>query len=45
MGLAYDRFGDFRFSLIVVASVLAMLAIAGLWATPPKLRDPIPETG
>lgn len=45
MGLAYDRFGDFRFSLIVVASVLAMLAVAGLWATPPKLRDLIPETG
>ena len=45
MGLAFDRFGNFRFSLIVAASVLAVLAVAGLWATPPKVRDPIPETG
>ncbi len=36
MGLAYDRFGDFRLSLIVIASVLAVLAFAGLWATPPR---------
>ena len=45
MGLAFDSFGNFRFSLIVAASVLAVLAVAGLWATPPKVRDPIPETG
>jgi len=45
MGLAFDRFGNFRFSLIVVASVLAVLAVAGLWATPPKPKDPLPETG
>ena len=45
MGLAFDRFGNFRFSLIVVASVLAVLAVAGLWATLPKPKDPLPETG
>ena len=45
MGLFFDRFGDFRFSLIVVASILAVLAIAGLWATPPKFRNSIPEIG
>ena len=45
MALAFDRFGDFRFSLIVAASVLAVLAVAGLWATPPKPKDPLPETG
>lgn len=45
MGLGFDRFGNFRFSLIVAASVMAILAVVGLWATPPKLRDPIPETG
>ena len=45
MGLAFDSFGNFRFSLIVAASVLAVLAVAGLWATPPKPKDPLPETG
>jgi MFS family permease len=45
MGLAFDRFGNFQLSLIVAASVMAIMAIAGLWATPPKLRDPLPETG
>jgi len=45
MALTFDRFGDFRFSLIVAASVLAVLAVAGLWATPPKPKDPLPETG
>ncbi|TFH35916.1 MAG: MFS transporter [Anaerolineales bacterium] len=44
MGLAYDRFGDFRFSLIVVAGVLAVLAVTGLWATPPEQKNPIPAT-
>ena len=37
MGLSFDYFGDFRFSLIVVASILAVLAVAGLWATPPSV--------
>ena len=45
MGIAFDHFGNFRFSLIVASIILAVLAVAGLWATPPKLRSPIPETG
>jgi MFS family permease len=45
MGLSYDSSGSFQFSLSVVACVLAVLAVAGLWATPPKLRKPIPEAG
>ena len=45
MGFSFDRSGDFQSALIVAAVVLAVLAVAGLWATPPKLRDPIPETG
>jgi OFA family oxalate/formate antiporter-like MFS transporter len=44
MGLSYDHFGDFRFSLIVVACVLAALSIAGLWATPPQRREVMAET-
>jgi MFS family permease len=45
MGLSYDSSGSFQFSLSVVACVLAVLAVAGLWATPPKLRKPIPVAG
>ena len=45
MGLSFDRFGDFRFSLTVAASILAMLAFASLWATPPTLQNPVVETG
>jgi MFS family permease len=44
MGLSFDRFGDFQLSLIVVATVLAVLAVVGLWATPPQLRDPLLKT-
>jgi sugar phosphate permease len=40
MGLAFDRFGDFKISLLVSAAILGVLAIAGLWATPPQETIP-----
>ena len=45
MGIAFDHFGNFQSSLIVAACVLAVFAVTGLWATPPKLRSPIPAIG
>jgi sugar phosphate permease len=35
MGLSYDQSGSFLNSLLVIASLLVCLAVAGLWATAP----------
>jgi MFS family permease len=43
MGLAFDSFGSFQFSLIVIAIMLVILAVIGIWATPPRLPDPTPD--
>ena len=42
MGVSYDKQGDFYSSLTVIAIILIALAIAALWATPPKIQDPSP---
>ena len=36
MGVSYDHFGDFTFSLIATAVIMFGLSFANLWATPPK---------
>jgi len=35
MGISFDQTGDFYISLLIIAVILFVLAIAGLWATPP----------
>jgi MFS family permease len=42
MGFTYDQFGDYRWSLIFFIAVLAPLAIAAFFATPPA-REPVPD--
>jgi sugar phosphate permease len=37
MGVSYDTFGDFFISLVVCAVFMFGLAIANLWATPPRM--------
>ena len=41
MGISYDLSGDFFISLAGFAVVLFALAIAGFWATPPKVAYPV----
>ncbi|MEK6221922.1 MAG: MFS transporter [Chloroflexota bacterium] len=36
MGLSFDQSGGFTISLLVIATLLIVLSIACLWATPPK---------
>jgi len=35
MGVSFDRTGDFFNSLLSIAIILIVLAVAGIWATPP----------
>ena len=36
MGISFDHFGDYQFSLMIGAIIFLVLAISGFWATPPK---------
>ncbi len=36
IGISFDHFGDYQFSLMIVAIFFLILSISSFWATPPK---------
>ncbi len=41
MGISFDLFGDFRFSIFTISIIFLIAAVASLWATPPNKEKTI----